>query len=235
MDEADAHGAVGQAEPLHDLDRVVVARPHGDVARGQLVGDLEGRAAGDVHGEGRGAAVRARDAVERHPVRQAGEEAFRERALLRLDRIPAGLLDVLDRGDEAGEELVLLRAGLEAGGRADRRAPGAPCTGAARRAAPRGRRRGPGAARRTCTASRAGRPRPRPRRRSGRAARSGRRRSTRARPPRARERRSGPRRSRFRRRSRPRGTRPRGSCPRAAARGRRGRACSPRGCRRSGR
>ena len=35
---------------------------------------------------------------------------------MRADRVPARLLHVLDRGDEAREELVLLRPGLEAGG-----------------------------------------------------------------------------------------------------------------------
>ncbi len=57
-----------------------------------------------------------RDAVERHPVREPGEEALGEVVLVGADRVPARLLDVLDRRDEAREELVLLRPGLEAGG-----------------------------------------------------------------------------------------------------------------------
>ena len=47
-------------------------------------------------------------------VGQAGQEAFAERALVRLDRVPADRLDVLDRGDESGEQLVGEGAGLEA-------------------------------------------------------------------------------------------------------------------------
>ncbi len=89
MDEADAHRAVRQPEALHDLDRVVVARPDGDVLRGQLVVDLEGRTPGDVQGEGRRAAVRGRDAVERHPVGKPGEEALGEVALVRRGSRPS--------------------------------------------------------------------------------------------------------------------------------------------------
>ena len=86
----------------------------------------------DVERERRHAALHRRQAVERAAVGEAVEELLPERALVRLDRRPADRLDVLDRGDEAGEQLVRERAGLE---RMRRRA--APCTCAT---APRGRR-----------------------------------------------------------------------------------------------
>jgi hypothetical protein len=65
-------------------------------------------------GEGGDAAVHRGQAVERVRVREACEEALAEGPLLRVDRVPTDRLDVLHRRDEAGEELVLERPGLEA-------------------------------------------------------------------------------------------------------------------------
>ena len=47
-------------------------------------------------------------------VRQSREEALAERTLVGANRIPADRLDVLDGGDEAREQLVRKRPGLEA-------------------------------------------------------------------------------------------------------------------------
>ena len=52
--------------------------------------------------------------MERPGVGDPGEELLAEAALVRLDRVPAELVDVVDRGDEAGEQLVRERARLEA-------------------------------------------------------------------------------------------------------------------------
>ena len=45
---------------------------------------------------------------------QSGEKAFAQLAFVRADRVPADRLDVLDRSDEAGQQLVRERARLEA-------------------------------------------------------------------------------------------------------------------------
>ena len=124
-------------------------------------------------------------------LRQTREEALAELALVRLDRVPAERLDVLDRGDRARQGLVGERAALEAVRERLVGAPGEPCTAASARAPLGSRRRPPRAARRTCTASRGGRRRRSRRRRSGRAARSARHRPRRGRRRRARGRRSG--------------------------------------------
>ena len=64
------------------------------------------------------------------PVGQPVEEPLPERALVGEHRVPADRVDVVERGDEPGEQLVLARPELVAvadglvGGRA------APCTGA---------------------------------------------------------------------------------------------------------
>jgi hypothetical protein len=56
--------------------------------------------------------------------RQAGQEPLSQRTLPGEDVVPAERLDVLDRGDEAGEQLVGERPGLEAlAGRLERRRP----------------------------------------------------------------------------------------------------------------
>src|SRR5581483_10558488 len=55
-----------------------------------------------------------REAEERAALRQSVEEPLPERALVRADRVPAELLEVVDRGDEAGEKLVRERPRLEA-------------------------------------------------------------------------------------------------------------------------
>src|SRR5581483_12059661 len=62
--------------------------------------------------------------VERDRRGQALEEALPEASLPRGDRLPAERLDVVDGGDEPGEQLVRRRAGLETlAGRLDRRRP----------------------------------------------------------------------------------------------------------------
>ena len=100
---------------LHRLERVVVAPPDGDlVLVGQVRRDLLGGAARDVEAERRHAALHRRQAVEVDPVREAVEEPLPERALVREHRVPADRVDVVDRGDEAGEQLVLAGAELVA-------------------------------------------------------------------------------------------------------------------------
>ncbi len=73
-----------------------------------------GRHAVNVEREGRDPAFHAGEAVQRHVVGQACQEALAQRALVRPDRVPADRLDVLDRRDEAGEQLVRERSRLEA-------------------------------------------------------------------------------------------------------------------------
>src|SRR5581483_1329562 len=64
--------------------------------------------------ERRHASVHRRAAVQRPGAGQAGEEPFAELPLVRRDELPADVLEVLDRRDEAGEQLMRERAGLEA-------------------------------------------------------------------------------------------------------------------------
>ena len=227
VDEARPDGAhpLVEAESPHRLERVVVAPPDGDlVLVGQVRRDLLGGAAGNVEAERRHATLHRRQAVEVDAVGEAVEEPLPERALVCEHRVPADRVDVVDRRDEAGEQLVLAGAELVAvadglvGGRA------APCTGATTRSGPSCRRPCPCAGRRTCTASRAARRRPRQSRRSGRAGRSGRRRPRRARRRRVRARRSAARRARCRPSSPRPGTRRRACARRAARRGCRSRA-----------
>ena len=59
--------------------------------------------------------VHARRPVETAVRGQPVEEPLPERALVRLDRLPADALDVLDARDEAGEQLVRERSRLETG------------------------------------------------------------------------------------------------------------------------
>ena len=62
--------------------------------------------------------------MQRVGVRQPGEEPLAEHPLVHANRVPAHGLDVLDRSDEAREELVLERSCLEpAAGRLVRRGP----------------------------------------------------------------------------------------------------------------
>src|SRR5207302_2768642 len=72
------------------------------------------RPAGDREREGRHAVLHRREPVEPAALRQAGEKALAELALPASDRVPADRAEVLDRGDEAGEELVRERARLVA-------------------------------------------------------------------------------------------------------------------------
>src|SRR5207247_4194589 len=64
--------------------------------------------------ERRHAALHRRESVQRERVGQTVEEALAERALVPADRVPADGVDVLDGRDEAGEQLVGERSGLEA-------------------------------------------------------------------------------------------------------------------------
>ena len=76
--------------------------------------DLLGAPSGDVEAEGRHPSLHRRQAVELDAVGQAVEEPLPERALVRDDRLPADRVDVVDRGDEAGQQLVLAGAELVA-------------------------------------------------------------------------------------------------------------------------
>ena len=136
--------AVLEPEPLHHLHRVVVALPHRDSPRRRAA--WPPRAVGnavDVERERRDASVHRRQPVERDVLRQAGEEALAEGALVRLDRLPADRLDVLDRGDEARRAARAAACRSRSDGRAAGRPRAGPCTAATPRAAPRGRRRSP--------------------------------------------------------------------------------------------
>ena len=114
--DARSHGAVVLVEPevADRLERVVVAGPDGDLARRRVLGDRAGAAAVHAEAEGRHAAVHRRQAVERDVLRQSVEEPLPQLALVGDDRVPAERVDVVDRGDETGEQLVLRRAELEA-------------------------------------------------------------------------------------------------------------------------
>jgi hypothetical protein len=115
VDDADPNGAVVEAQALHDLDRVVVAVPHGEAAlteprccflrRERVVRDREGRHA----------SLHRRDAVQAPRVGEALEELLPALPLVLEHEVPADLvLQVLDRRDEAREQLVRERARLEA-------------------------------------------------------------------------------------------------------------------------
>src|SRR6266576_262508 len=108
-----AHRALVQAQPLHHFDGVVVALPDRDVAFAQPLGDRSGRLPFNVEGKRRDPPVHAVDAVQRAAVRQAVEEPLAQLALMCLDRFPADRVDVLDRCDEAREQLVRERPRLE--------------------------------------------------------------------------------------------------------------------------
>src|SRR5205807_9180762 len=73
-----------------------------------------GRVAVEGERERRHAALHLRQAVQAAALRQPGEKALAQRALLRGNRVVADRPDVVDRGDEAGEELVRQRPGFEA-------------------------------------------------------------------------------------------------------------------------
>ena len=114
--DARTHGAVVLVEPevADRLERVVVARPDGDLARRRVLCHRARAAAVHAEAEGRHAAVHRRQAVERDVLRESVEEPLPELALVGDDRVPAERVDVVDRGDEAREQLVLRRAELEA-------------------------------------------------------------------------------------------------------------------------
>ena len=114
--EPRTHGAVVLVEPemADRLERVVVARPDGDLARRGVLGDRARAPAVHAEAEGRHAALHRREAVERDVLRQPVEEPLPQLALVGDDRVPAERVDVVDRGDEPGEQLVLRRAELEA-------------------------------------------------------------------------------------------------------------------------
>ena len=65
-----------QPEPPHDLDRVVVAVPDGDLAGGQPVATSSARPSREVECEGRDAALHRAEAVQLDGLRQAVEEPF---------------------------------------------------------------------------------------------------------------------------------------------------------------
>src|SRR5207302_5999836 len=96
------------------LDRVVIPGPGGGLKLAEPFGDGAGRVVVDGEREGRYAAVHRLEPVERARIGEPVEKALAEQALLRLDRRPADRVDVLDGGDEAGEQLMGERAGLEA-------------------------------------------------------------------------------------------------------------------------
>src|SRR5437868_14083889 len=96
MDDPGPYRALVQAEPLHHLNRVVVALPDRDPALAQLLGDGSRRPAFDVECEGRNPPVHAVEAVETTAVRQPVEEPLAQLALVRLDRLPTDRVDVLD-------------------------------------------------------------------------------------------------------------------------------------------
>ena len=86
--------------------------------------DLLGRMARHVEAESRYPAPHGGQAVELDGIGKPGEEPLPERPLVGLDRLPADRVDVVDGGHEAGQQLVLARAELEAA--ADRLVGGRP-------------------------------------------------------------------------------------------------------------
>ena len=100
------------------LDRVVVAVPDGDLSGGEPLGHVARRDAVDPEREGRNPSVHRLEPVQHAALGQSVEEALAERPLVRLDRIPAELVQVLDCCDEPCEQLVCERSRLEA--RSDR-------------------------------------------------------------------------------------------------------------------
>ncbi len=81
---------------------------------GQVRRHLLGGAAGNVEAERRHAALHRRQAIEVDAVRQAVEEPLPEPTLVGEHGLPADRVDVVDRRDEACEQLVLARTELVA-------------------------------------------------------------------------------------------------------------------------
>ena len=116
MDEADPDRLAGIAEPLVQAERVPrVVRPDPDLRVGQPRGHLLGGHAIDVDQERRHAAVHPGPPVDGDRIGQAVEEPLPQRPLIGGDRRDASdRVEVVDGRVEAGQQLVGLRAGLEA-------------------------------------------------------------------------------------------------------------------------
>src|SRR5439155_16898618 len=80
--------------------------PDRDVALAEEDRDLLRRPPGDGERERRHAILHRLEPVEPAALRESGEEALPELALPAPDRVPADRAEVVDRRDEAGEELV---------------------------------------------------------------------------------------------------------------------------------
>jgi hypothetical protein len=116
VDEADPDRPARVAEPLVQAERVPrVVRPYPHLGVGQPRGDLLGGHAVDVDQERRHAPFHPGPPVDGDRVGQAVEEALAERALVGGDRGEApDRVEVIDGRVEPGQQLVGLRAGLEA-------------------------------------------------------------------------------------------------------------------------
>src|SRR5437588_8813460 len=114
MDDPDPDCALVEAEPAHDLQRVVVPVPRREAAIAEEGRNLLRRAPGVREGERRHASLHRRRAVEPAVVREAGEKAFPELPLPGTDGVEPDRAEVIHRGDEPGEELVRERPRLVA-------------------------------------------------------------------------------------------------------------------------
>jgi hypothetical protein len=116
VDEADPDRLAGVAEALVETERVPrVVRPDPDLRAGQPRGHVLGGHAVHVDQERGHAAVHPGPPVDGDRVGQAVEEALAERALVGDDRGETpDRVEVVDGRVEPGEQLVRLRAGLEA-------------------------------------------------------------------------------------------------------------------------
>src|SRR5207244_3454712 len=95
-------------------ERVVISVPDGEAALAEPRRDLPGRQPVYGERERRHPAGHRRQTVEAAARRKPVQESLSKRPFPAKDRVPPDRLDVLDGGDHAGEELVGLRAGLEA-------------------------------------------------------------------------------------------------------------------------
>jgi len=116
VDEADPDRLVAVAEALVQAERVPgVVGPDPDLLGGQAGGHVRGGHALDVDQEGRHAAVHPGPPVHGDRIGQAVEEPLAQRALVGHDRGEAAdRVKVVDGRVEPREQLVRLRAGLEA-------------------------------------------------------------------------------------------------------------------------